>query len=160
MTTTPDDNATTWRDLSDLLVPSEVESLESLERDLQRVARASDRSIAAVMLKAARDWATNHVVDAAYADVPVPAGASTDSSGWEQNLQRDGYSRSLVWRSYDDGLDGITVDIDGRQECDGSFTRHVSLWGVEEGGGLTSAVARDVAALLIEAADELDRLSG
>ena len=82
--------------------------------------------------------------DNPFPSVALPPGAHTDRLGydldgaWEQNLQRPGYSRSLTWRSYD-GPSGISVDIDGRQESDGSFSRQISLWGLEEGDGLTSA---------------------
>ena len=86
---------------------------------------------------------------------PLPAGA-TDCSGWEKNLKRDGWSRSLVWRDFGGGV--VSVGIDGRQQCDGSYTRRISLWGVEDGGELTGAQAREAAALLIEAADVLELL--
>ncbi len=89
--------------------------------------------------------------------MPVPPGATTDINSWGKNLQRDGWSRSLVWRRFGP-VHGISVDIDGRQESDGSFTRHISLWGVDDGGELTSSQARQTAAFLTEAANELDRL--
>jgi hypothetical protein len=88
--------------------------------------------------------------------IPLPPGASTDSWGWEQNLQQPGYSRSLTWASYGPA-DGISVDIDGRQESDGSFTRNISVWGLPEGEGMSSAQALALAAMLINASEELDR---
>jgi len=150
MTTTHDDNATTWRDLACDLTAAEVTSIEGIEREL-----GADTRGPAILLDVARDYVLCRTVDAAYSDVPLPAGA-TDGSGWEKNLKRDGWSRSLVWRDFGDGE--MSVGIDGRQQCDGSYTRRISLWGVEDGGELTSAQAREAAALLIEAADELDRL--
>lgn len=161
--TTPDNTATTWRDLADQLTDHEVDELRDMERRLPEGEKA-----AAVMLKFARDYIAYRLADVMYADVALPAGARTDSAGWGKNLQRDGYSRSLVWRSYEGGMadlrlagSQISVDIDGRQQCDGSFTRAISLWGLEEGGGeLSSDQARAVAALLVHAADELDRLCG
>jgi hypothetical protein len=53
----------------------------------------------------------------------------------------------------------MSVDIDGRQECDGTYTRQISVWLLEDGATLTGAGVRQLAGLLIEAADELDRLS-
>lgn len=161
MTTWSEDTATTWRDLTDQLTPQQVDQLRDVERRLPEGEKTT-----AMMLKWAREHIAHRLTDVMYAGVPIPAGARTDSAGWGKNLQREGYSRSLVWRSYEGGaadlrLAGacISVDIDGRQECDGSFTRHVSLWGFKEGAGLTGDQARGVAALLTLAADELDRLS-
>lgn len=159
--TTPDNTATTWRDLADQLTDHEVDEFRDMERRLPEGEKG-----AAFLLKSARDCIADRLVDVMYADVALPAGARTDSAGWGKNLQRDGYSRSLVWRSYEGGMadlrlagSGISVDIDGRQQSDGSFTRGISLWGVDEGAGLTADQARAVAALLVGAADELDRLS-
>jgi hypothetical protein len=111
MTTTHDDNATTWRDLA----------------------------------------------DAAYCDVPVPAGASSVGH-WEKNLKRDGWSRSLLWRKFRDAEMGLYIDIDGSQQCDGSYTCEISVYGLEDSLSLTSAGARRLTELLDEAADELERL--
>jgi hypothetical protein len=157
MTTTPNDNtATTWRDLADQLTDQQRAGLARLE---------AENVPAETLLGFARDHIEARLTDIALADVAIPAGASTDWAGWGKNLQGDGYSRSLLWRSYEGGMadlrladSSISVDIDGRQQCDGSFTRHISLWGVDEGGALTSDQARAVAALLTHAADELERL--
>lgn len=167
MTTTPD-TATTWRDLQDELTPDEVAKLEEREIGLREYLKDhadSEIRVGNVLIEVARNCIEQRAADAAYADVPLPAGASTDSEGWGKNLQREGHSRALVWRSYEGGLadlrlagTGISVDIDGRQQCDGSFTRGISLWGVDEGGELTAEVARGLAAVLAGAADELDRL--
>jgi hypothetical protein len=77
--------------------------------------------------------------------------------GWGKDLKWGGYRRSLLWRS--DGDPGeVSVDIDGWQRHDGSFTRHISLWATDDGGALTNAQARRIAAMLLDAADELERL--
>jgi hypothetical protein len=91
-------------------------------------------------------------------DIPAPPGARSDSCDWEQNLQQPGYSRSLTWASYGPPAGGISVDIDGRQESDGSFTRHISIWGLDEGQGMSSAQALALAAMIINAAEEMDRI--
>ena len=52
----------------------------------------------------------------------------------------------------------INVGIDGWQRTDGSFTRHISLWGIDEGGALTATQARRIAALLVQAAEAMDAL--
>jgi hypothetical protein len=142
--TTPE-NATTWRDLADQLSDATRFALELLEQETQGDARAK-------LLALARDDIETRLADAGYCDIPAPAGASVGE--WEHNTA-GGWSRSLVWASFGEP-GGISVDIDGRQECDGTYTRRISVWGVEYGGELTSARARGVAAMLIEAADEMD----
>lgn len=149
MTTTPE-NAATWWDLTDQLTPTEIDKLTELEAAL----RAEGVDPATLMLDTARDCLTNHAIDMLYADIPLPAGAEGDAAGWEKNLQRDGWSRSVLWKSFGD--DTIGVDVDGRQECDGSFTRDISVYALADGASLTSADARRLAELLIAAADEID----
>lgn len=98
---------------------------------------------------------TPEYIDTAYAHIPVPAGATADE--WAENVQREGYSRSLTWCSHD-GPAGVCVLIDGRQQTDGTFTRHISLWGVADGAPLTGEQARETAALLVRAADQFTQL--
>jgi hypothetical protein len=156
MPTTHDDNAT-WRDLAGELTPKQIASFERMERTFTEDGVDDHPEAKAALLAYARDYVQHNLVDAAYADVPLPAGASTDSEGWGKDLKYGGYRRSLLWRS--DGEPGeVCVDIDGWQRHDGSFIRHISLWGIDEGGGLSCAQARRIAAMLLDAADEVDRL--
>lgn len=155
-----EESMTPWRDLADQLTAQERATFEDLEQDSQ------GRIPADVLLDYARHDIEGRLADMAYADVPAPAAAARVGR-WEKNLKRDGWSRSVVWRSYSGGAadlrlaeSHISVEVDGHQQCDGSFTRHVSLWGVDEGRELSSDQARAVAALLVHAADELDRLCG
>jgi hypothetical protein len=145
MTTT-----TTWRDLACDLTPSQRDSMEFVEREFAACPTARDAT--ADLLDLARGHIEQNLIDIALAGVPLPSGA-TDLSGWEKNLQRDGWSRTLVWRTWDSGE--LVVDIAGRQESDGTYTRQITL---EDGVDFTSTCARQVAAALIEAADEIDRL--
>jgi hypothetical protein len=125
--------------------------MEFVEREF--AARPTARDATADLLAFARDHIEQNLVDIALAGVPFPSGA-TDLSGWEKNLKRDGWSRALVWRTWDSGE--MEVDIAGRQESDGTYTRRIVL---EDGVDFTSTGARQVAAALIEAADTLDELS-
>lgn len=150
MSATPE-NATTWRDISDLLTDRDRAAIERLERETEGGAPAE------FLLKFARSAVEDRLTDAAYFDVSAPAGV-TWVGGWERNLDDTGWSRGLLWRSYNTSS-GVRVDIDGRQDCDGTYTSHISVWGAECGGELTSTKAREAAALLIEAAGELDRWS-
>jgi hypothetical protein len=142
MTITPDDNATTWRDVADELTAKERASLERLERETQ------GRAPAELLLDLARRGIAGRLADMAYCDVPAPAHA-TWVGQWEEHVEL-GWSRSLVWREY------RGVAIDGNQQCDGTVVRGVSVY--VEGERFTSAEARELAAALSEAADELDRL--
>ncbi len=88
-------------------------------------------------------------------NVPLPAGATTD--GWH-SITNDGLpSRSLEWSRHDTGTAGVSVD--GWQDATGAYSKGVSVYGIE-GKAVTAVEARDLAAALIEAADELDKLDG
>jgi hypothetical protein len=123
MTTTHDDNATTWRDLAGDLAADKVAELADLEQQLGNEG-STPREVSAIMLTCARDSVLHRTIDAAYADIAMPAGAA-GVSGWEQNLRREGWSRSLVWCSFGDSE--MSFDIDSRQRCDGSYTRQISV---------------------------------
>jgi hypothetical protein len=151
-----DDNATTWRDLADQLTPEQVASFEGMERHFAEQGVGDQPQAKGALLRYARDYAERNVVDAVYADVALPPGATTDSESWSQDLHQGGWRRSVLWRMF--GEPHRNVEISGWQRTDGSFTRNVCVWGVGEGEELTSSAARHIAALLIEAADELDRM--
>jgi hypothetical protein len=150
VTTTHDDNATTWRDLVRDLTADEVTNIEGVEREI-----GADPRGPSILLNVARDYVLHRTVDTAYSDVPLPNGAQ-DVSGWEQNLKCDGWSRSIEWRKFGDS--DMSVMIDGRQQCDGSYTCEISVYGPEDDITLTGAGARRLMTLLADAADELDRL--
>jgi hypothetical protein len=157
MNTTHDDNATTWRDLADQLTPKQVAEFDSSERRFAESGVADTPEAKAALLEYARAAAARNLVDATYAEVPLPPGATTDSESWGQDLIHGGYRRALFWRAYSGG-DGLIVDISGWQRTDGSFERHICLWGADEGRGLTGAQARRVAALMTAAADDMERM--
>jgi hypothetical protein len=85
-------------------------------------------------------------------DVPLPAGATTD--GW-LSVDTDGAPiRSLEWSRHD--TDKVGVGVDGFQDATGEVTRSINLY--LRGQDLDADDARALAAKLVEAADELDRL--
>jgi hypothetical protein len=155
--TTHDDDATTWRDLADQLTDQERSAIEQIEHAFAARGRLDTAEATETLLGYARDHIAANLADVAYCDVPVPAGASSVGH-WEKNLKRDGWSRSLLWRKFRDSDMGLHIDIDGSQQCDGSYTCEISLYGLEDDINLTSAGARRLMVLLAEAADELDRL--
>jgi len=89
-------------------------------------------------------------------NIPLPHGATADD--WP-SVDHDGVLvRSLEWGRFDTSKVGVSID--GSQRADGAYTRGISFYGVSEGQPIDSAQARELAAALIEAADELDRLDG
>ena len=147
--TQTDDNATRWRDLAGELTERERAALERLECESQ------GRVPAAVLVKLARGAVEERLADTFYCDVRAPADA-TWVGAWERNLRLDGWSRGLVWREFRGP--GMCVAIDGGQQCDGTVVRGISVYLNDDDLGFTSVEARRLAALLVAAADELDRL--
>jgi hypothetical protein len=150
--TNPDDTAHTWRDLTDQLTDGQNRALGRIETDLlQRGAPPAE--IADTLLEHARDHANHNLHDAAhFGHLPDPAGAQ-----FVEHFEDDGHGG---WSRRFDGtvraVDDVHVQVVGAQHTDGRIERsvHVHANGVE----LTGGQARELAAALTEAADELDRL--
>lgn len=158
---TTDDNATTWRDLADQLTAEqaarferhEAQALESIRQG--RNAYESPEDITRCFLDEARWEAQQNLTDALF-DVPMPAFAESvehwedDGRGsWSRRV--DGPHRTI------DGADA-SVYVQGVQTPDG--TVDWSLWvTVSDRDNMTAEQARTLAATLVEAADELDRLA-
>jgi hypothetical protein len=97
----------------------------------------------------------NHTADNATRldDPPVPAGASTD--GWCSFTGVPGdVIRFVTWSTRRVGATSVAVD--GMQYRDGDVQPQITIYG--DDSAVTAADARALAAALIEAADELDRL--
>lgn len=87
------------------------------------------------------------------AHIPVPAGATTDSC-WSTRSDDGDVMRSLEWSRRYAGR--ACVHVDGWQGETGHVTRWVSVYdSLEE---MPADEARQLAAALVEAADELERL--
>lgn len=109
MTTTPDNTATTWRDLADQLTPKQRESFEYLEQT------SHGQVPAHLVLGWARQAVEGNLVDMAYCDVHPPAGVISVGA-WEQHREH-GWSRVAVWHSYegavtDPRLAGTHISVD------------------------------------------------
>lgn len=152
MTTTPDNTATTWRDLADQLTPEQVERYERTEQYFRSQGIPGDTARASLLDFARRD-SDGNLADAAYGDVPVPP-ESISVDKW-MNHADFGLARGVVWREFHEP--DLYVDIDGWQKCDGTVLPEISLY-LDEGQKLTSSQARALAVLLVQAADELDGL--
>jgi hypothetical protein len=87
-------------------------------------------------------------------NLPVPAGATADD--WCDLPAVDGgMARALTCSGHDPDKGGSAVD--GWQNTDGRVDRGISLYDAQD-KELTAADARRLAAALLNAADELDRL--
>jgi hypothetical protein len=153
MTTTHDD-ATTWRDLADQLTPEQIERLADMER------RQAAEEPAETLLFGAREYAEQNLNDGlVFGGVDWPEGARkvyscgerTDGRGWSREFS--GTRRQVA---------GVSVYIDGTQFADGTVERELAI-GVDDlssgpGGRLTVDEARQLVALIADAADELERL--
>jgi len=147
--TTDHDNAPTWRDLADQLTPGQVEKLARMEAS----SRSSAEETAAALLEGAREWALGNEADrVVFGSVARPSDAisfsieETEPGVWTRNF--DGATRRI---------DDAQVYITGRQYHDGRTERTIGIAAAR--GDYGAATARRIAAALIEAADEIERLA-
>jgi hypothetical protein len=86
-------------------------------------------------------------------NLPVPAGATAGS--WSEPDCDGDQARTLTWSRHD--TDEVGVTIEGWQSSDGDVDRCISIYDAGN-AELSAADARRLAAALLNAADELDRL--
>lgn len=138
------ENALSWRDLSDGLMPAQMTELENKER--------TGCSPDALRYQA-RTYLEAALGEVLLGDIEAPADA-INVYPWEM-----GDSASGVWHRHFRGTrrkaGALHVDICGVQEEDGTADREVNVWGRDE-HYLTSAETRELAAALIASADELE----
>ncbi|MHA0287041.1 hypothetical protein ACXYX3_11375 [Mycobacterium sp. C3-094] len=148
---------TTWRDLADALTPHQIADLEYWEAHPDIPPRAdgsspSPEDHARALRFAAREFLSQNAAAVLFADVAPPP-----DDGVHYPWQPDGDGG---WARYFTGTDrkvgSTTVMINGMQHSDGSITRTICIDGETE--SLGPSAARQVAAAIVEAADELERL--
>lgn len=139
--TTSDDTGQTWRDVADHLTAAQIAQLERLERDEPRA-----------LLEMARQWAANNMTTAAPLDDVVPPAGAVRTFDWQRNSN---WFRDFEGTSRRRGL--ARVQIAGRQQADGSTRRWITVH-TRHLDALDPASARELAALLMEAADEMEQL--
>lgn len=147
--------APTWRDYLDRLTAEQVAQLDRMAESLSHLGE-HPQAIKALREQAEYLAACN-VIDARYADVPLPAGATTDGSGWARNNEGR-WQRPVEWAAFPAAAPAVEVSVDGWQSTDGTYSRDISLYA--EDCDLSAEQARALAAVLLAAADELDRLDG
>lgn len=140
----------TWRDYAEQLTEEQVAKLERFEGMI----RAGQPQEIRWMYEQAEYMAALNVIDAQYADVPLPEGANSDEESWSRNCSTGEWTRHVEWQVFDTGIADMDVHIDGAQNLDGSFTRDISLYA--EDAKLDAKQARRLAAALLNAADAMD----
>jgi hypothetical protein len=139
--TTSDDTAQTWRDLADQLTAAQITQLERLECDDPQT-----------LLEKARQWAAKNVTAAAPSTNVAPPAGAVRTFGWQ---------RDSNWFRDFEGTNRCAgrarVHIFGRQQADGSARRWIALY-TRRLDALSAAAARELAAALDDAADEIERL--
>lgn len=88
-------------------------------------------------------------------NLPVPAGATAVEEWYAPTEFPEDFTRSLTW--FERRLGKVGVSIEGAQFGDGHVDRYISVWQAEN-KELTPSEARELAAAVLEAADELERL--
>lgn len=157
MSTTHDDNATTWRDLADALTPHQVAYIEDWEAHPELPPMADGKPAPygahqAGLLFTAREYVKQNAAAAYFADVAPPA-EDGEHYPWEHD--GDGKWFRLFYGTTRKVGD-VQVMLSGLQGCDGTITRSISVDGDSE--SLEAMQARQIAAALLDAADELERL--
>ena len=146
---TTGDNATTWRDLADQLTPEQVAELDYCEREQIPPGAATPLG----HLNHARKLAELNIARAMFADIAAPAEAIGDVDDW---MDWDDAVYQRMFTAWSHHVDAVSVDVLGMQFSTG----HIERWIVDTGRDdpMTAGQARQRAAALLDAADELDRL--
>lgn len=151
------DKSTPWRDFADELTDHQREIMERSEGRLRAAGVLDDPSSQHLLLECTLEYTNGNRIDADHAHVPIPDGARlAPSDGWERHCDGHTYSRALTWQDFETGVDGVGLDISGRQSTDGTYTRAIQMY--TDGAQMDAHQARRLAQALTEAAVELERL--
>jgi hypothetical protein len=156
MTTTHDDNATTWRDLADQLMAQQIAELEYCEHENVPPGLASPQH----QLNCARAMSRENIIQALCASITAPADAIDEPSRWIEWDHGD-YCRmftSTATRTAEET--NITVNVLGNQFYDGRIERWISIddSARRDEGVMTAEQARALSAALAAAAYAMDAL--
>lgn len=153
--------ATTWRDLADQLSPEQIAKMEASERIWATMPDGPVTAHQQGLVSLARELAGQNAAAVVYAHIPRPAGAE-DVGPWEPWDDDDIWSRAWFGHRRPvpcaSARDDIGVYVAGIQHGDGRNRQHITLESSRD-EELTAAEARELAAVLLETADELDALN-
>jgi hypothetical protein len=94
-----------------------------------------------------------------FPNVPPPAGA-VEVCEWDDHLFNPDHRPSRYFVGTMRRVGPVEVLVDGTQWVDGSVELSLTVHGVDNDTSIPTDTARKIAAALIEAADELDGLTG
>lgn len=143
-------HATTWRDLAGELTPAQAERFAERDR-----LHGHEPGWQQLLLDQAREHARGNRIDSErFGDVPVPEGADVVDH-WQVDPVEGGWFRYIEGRRWQ--VDGVDAGVLGTQFPDGRIERCVRV--EADALDLGADGLRRIATALIEAAEELDRLS-
>jgi hypothetical protein len=140
------ENTITWRDIDGLT----AEQTEQLTRG-----HAHNLLTEAELLDTARDYATANLLQAAMAGIPTPAGAVRTTIWFDDG---EVTTREVYGKGWNVG--NVNARITGTQDSAGAIVWRVefdSVYGTV--GDLTAVQVRELAEVLTEVTQELDRLN-
>lgn len=159
---TTHDTSTSWHALRDQLTPDQIEYLENWGAQLNNPAMSPehgpvlDEYRRGSLYVAAKEFVETNVATGRFAHVPMPPDAKV-VDGWHR-YDDDGFDRHFDGTTRRDTT-GVRVFIGGRQYQDGRIERVITVTGPPDNDDVLTAVeARAAARMLLEAADEIDRL--
>jgi hypothetical protein len=136
----------TWRAMADKLTPEQADMLS----------KGGHLMSEADLLDIARDYAAHNALQASLSHIAAPAG-TTRAAIWFDDGQTT--TRECFGRAWNVG--DVNTRIVGTQETSGALVWRVEFDAVDGTlGALTAEQTREMVTVLIEAADELDRLTG
>jgi hypothetical protein len=136
--------ASNWRDYAKELTAEQITDLEEWERDPHR---PDGR------LRAAEIMAASNALQLLHRDVPAPPDAA-EVEEWISHGDGEPAERMFTSSYYREDEDQ-SIKIYGYQRSDGSVNRKIAI---DAGSVFTSAEARVLARMLLDAADEIDQL--
>ena len=140
-----EDTATHWRDLADQLTPEQIGRLET--------ARWPD---ADELLDIARDFAATNLLQVRMADVAAPADTLKTGAWGADGTDTKRTVYAGLWNT-----GNVIVEIVGEQSADGAVVWRLECREADRTeGDLMAGQARELARVLTDAADLLDRLDG
>lgn len=142
------DNVTNWTGLRDELTPEQIAMFTD-------AGHRPDEEL----LDAARHYASQNMLQKVLAHIATPDGA-VETSSWYGSLGSDEPpTRTLYGQRWCVG--NVKVRLIGEQSSDGTTTWQIEFREVEgTNGDVDSGQARELAQVLIDAADRLDQLNG
>lgn len=163
--TAPADTAQTWRDFADQLTAEQIAYIEHWEAHPEVPPRhdGAPRTVdeqQSALLFTAREFVWRNNAKERFAHIAPPPGA-TYVSDWSGDVWDSGEPATRLFEGTKRTCGHMEIRIGGWQDSNGQTVWDITVDSNEKfnDGQMSVAVARDVAAALIAAADELERLT-